>query len=65
MLKASAAPLMLPTSRPVKASPGLSGFAALKSNSELRSMLPVGVTNVSVTVPGVVTPSTVTSGVAT
>ena len=36
MLKASAAPLIPLTSRPVKASPGLSGSAALKLNSELQ-----------------------------
>jgi hypothetical protein len=51
MLNASAAPLMSPTSRPVKASPGcMSAAASMLPNSESRLTLPNGVTRVSVTV---------------
>ena len=65
ILNASAPMALSPAWRPVRASPGFSVLASLMlPNNESRLMLPNGVTKVSVTVPGVVTPSAVTSGVA-
>ena len=53
MLKASAPMLLSPASKPVKASPGLSGTAAsTPPNSESRLMSPFGVISTSVTVSG-------------
>ena len=65
MLNASVPIALSPACSPVRASPGFSVLASLMvPNNESRLMLPNGVTKVSVTVPGVVTPSAVTSGVA-
>ena len=64
-LNASAPMELSPACRGARASAGSSGFATLMlPNNESRLMLPYGVTKVSVTVPGVATPSVVTSGVA-